>query len=358
MGVRKICFDYDAILDELRARCADLTARKPELFDPDYDYAAATLPTKGIWLVSNPINFGAKQPLVFAQLTALMARAREDVTIHSPYAVLNGWMRERLTAIAGSVPVTLMINAVENGANVAASSDYLYHRGEVIATGMHVLEYAGGDSYHGKSIAIDDDVYMYTGVTSVTSDESNIGFILSNQRTKETHFYSIAGAEEYSAMDSAQSQIQQMRYTATFPLLLNIAGQPTYFMALKGGDGLVKMYAFIDVEQYQIVGTGSTIDDAQKNYINALASDAQVDIDDSALAQASEDVPNAKGKIASISPVVSEGNTRYYFMLEDDEHIYIASIGASAKLPFMKAGDEVEFEYTGDGDVCEVSSFV
>ena len=82
-------------------------------------------------------------------------------------------------------------------------------------------------------IAIGDDVYMYTGVTSVVSDESNIGFILSNQRTKETRFYLVAGAKEYSAMDSAQGQVQQMKYTATFPLLLNISDQPTYFMALK-----------------------------------------------------------------------------------------------------------------------------
>ena len=96
-------------------------------------------------------------------------------------------------------------------------------------------------------IAIEDDVYMYTGVTSVTSDQSNIGFILSNQRTKETSFYTIAGATETSAMDSAQSQVQQMRYEATFPLLLNIADQPTYFMALKGADGLVKMYAMVNV---------------------------------------------------------------------------------------------------------------
>ena len=108
-------------------------------------------------------------------------------------------------------------------------------------------------------IAIGDDVYMYTGVTSVVSDESNIGFILSNQRTKETRFYLVAGAKEYSAMDSAQGQVQQMKYTATFPLLLNISDQPTYFMALKDAAELVKMYAMVNVSQYQIVATGDTV---------------------------------------------------------------------------------------------------
>ena len=100
---------------------------------------------------------------------------------------------------------------------------------------------------------------MYTGVTSVVSDESNIGFILSNQRTKETRFYLVAGAKEYSAMDSAEGEVQNLRYTATFPLLLNISDQPTYFMALKDAAELVKMYAMVNVSQYQIVATGSEV---------------------------------------------------------------------------------------------------
>ena len=158
-------------------------------------------------------------------------------------------------------------------------------------------------------------------------------------------------------MQSAEGQVQQMKYDATAPLLLNIADRPTYFLSLKDDAGLVKMYAFIDVQQYQIVGTGSTIDDAQKNYINALASDTQVDLDEEALAGAEQEVPTVKGTVESISPVVADGNTRYYFMLEDDERVYIATVSASAKLPFVKAGDEVEFTCSDDGDVREVGTF-
>ncbi|MBQ3496815.1 MAG: CvpA family protein, partial [Oscillospiraceae bacterium] len=119
-------------------------------------------------------------------------------------------------------------------------------------------------------LAIDDDVYMYTGVTSVGGDESNVGFLLSNQRTKQTKYYTIAGAEEYSAMASAEGQVQQMSYDATFPLLLNIAGQPTYFMALKDAAGLVKMYAMVNVSQYQIVATGTTVALCEQNYRTML----------------------------------------------------------------------------------------
>lgn len=100
-------------------------------------------------------------------------------------------------------------------------------------------------------------------MTSVTGDQSNVGFVLINMRTKDTKFYEIPGAEEFSAMSSAEGKVQNLRYTATFPLLLNVADRPTYFMSLKDNAGLVKMYAFVDVEQYQLVGTGGTVAEAR-----------------------------------------------------------------------------------------------
>lgn len=144
-----------AVYDALRARLERLRAERPELFAP-CDYAARTVPTRGVWLVSNPTTIYAKEPVVFTQLSALMRRAKRDVVIHSPYAVLNRAMRDGLAEIAARVPVTLMVNAVENGANLVANGDYLYHRRDVLSTGAQVLEYAGGKSYHGKAAAIDD----------------------------------------------------------------------------------------------------------------------------------------------------------------------------------------------------------
>ena len=125
-------------------------------------------------------------------------------------------------------------------------------------------------TYGYNYLAIDDDVWLYTGMSSVTSDESNIGFVLVNLRTKETKFYTVPGATELAAMDSARGQVQHLNYSATFPLLLNISGRPAYFISLKDAAGLVKMYAFVDVAQYQIVGTGQTIDEAKRNYRETL----------------------------------------------------------------------------------------
>lgn len=102
-------------------------------------------------------------------------------------------------------------------------------------------------------IAKDDDVWLYTGVTSATGDESIVGFVLVNQRTAEAHFYSCAGATESSAMQSAEGQVQNLRYEATFPILINVNNTPTYFMALKDNAGLVKKYAMVDIQSYQNV---------------------------------------------------------------------------------------------------------
>ena len=197
-------------------------------------------------------------------------------------------------------------------------------------------------------IAIGDDVYMYTGVTSVTSDQSNIGFILSNQRTKETHFYSVAGATEASAQASAMSQVQQMRYVAPFPLLLNIADQPTYFMSLKGEDGLVKMYAMVNVQQYNIVETGSTVAECEANYRRALADSGLIsDGDAEAVPSDQEEI---SGAIAEIRTAVLDGNSYYFLRLEGQDTFYAVNAAENPLAVILNAGDQVTIAYTaGEG---------
>ena len=197
-------------------------------------------------------------------------------------------------------------------------------------------------------LVIGDDVYMYTGVTSVTSDESNIGFILTNQRTKETKFYSIAGAEEFSAMASAESKVQQMNYIATFPLLLNIADQPTYFMALKGNDGLVKMYAMVNVRQYSIVATGATVAECEQNYRTDLVNFGLID---SALGSPDpDDTVTVTGTVAEIREAVMDGNTHYFIKLIGNDHYYVISAADDANAVILNKGDQVEILCSTDAE--------
>lgn len=199
-------------------------------------------------------------------------------------------------------------------------------------------------------IVIGDDVYMYTGITSVMSDESNIGFILTNQRTKETKFYDIAGAEEYSARSSAEGVVQQYKYESTFPLLLNISNQPTYFMALKDNAGLVKMYAMVNVQQYQIVATGTSVAECEKNYIAQLAGN---NLSDSAISGRIE----VSGRIEDLRQAVVEGNTRVYIKLDSSDSYYIISVADSELSAILDVGDEVVLTVSdGEGELISAYS--
>ena len=189
-------------------------------------------------------------------------------------------------------------------------------------------------------IAKDDDVWVYTGVTSATADNSIVGFVLVNQRTAESHFYSVAGATEESAMQSAEGQVQNLRYTATFPLLINVANQPTYFMALKDSAGLVKKFAMIDIQRYQNVAVGDTVAECQKSYEALLATNG-VDTGDST----QTDVKQAKGIIATMAQAVIEGDSHYYVTLQGDSSIYDFPLPGMLEIVAYSAGDEISFTY-------------
>jgi len=202
-------------------------------------------------------------------------------------------------------------------------------------------------------IAIDDDVWVYTGITSITEDASNLGFVLSNLRTKETKYYTQAGAEEYSAMDSAEGQVQHLGYDATFPILLNVADRPTYFISLKDDAGLVKMYAYVDMERYQVVGIGATVDKAREAYFEALEGE-NIELDP----EVQEELKTIhSGSVAAVSSAVIDGNTNYYIMLEGNEKIFVLPASLSEKLPFLKTGDTIEItEVSGDYKAVNITS--
>ncbi len=187
-------------------------------------------------------------------------------------------------------------------------------------------------------IAMNDDVYMYTGVTSANADQSNLGFLLTNQRTKETHFYTAPGATESAAQASAEGVVQDLNYRATFPLLLNIAGEPTYFIPLKDATNLVKTYAMVNVAQYQIVATGTTVSACEQSYIKLL--------DEKGITRV-ELLPQteAKGKVAEIRTAVIEGNSYYFIRIQGEKVFYSLSAAQNREVVTLNVGDTVTIEY-------------
>ena len=187
-------------------------------------------------------------------------------------------------------------------------------------------------------LALNDDVWVYTGVTSVSGDRSNVGFVMMNQRTKETKYYEIPGAEEYSAMASAEGQVQNLGYKATFPLLLNIADEPTYFIALKDNAGLVKKYAMLNIQKYQNVAIGDTVQECEKKYLKMIKG--------SGAAVAGEDTKKITGEIRRMAQGVIDGNTHYYIVLEDHEDL-IFDVPITDFLGIVKydVGDRITISY-------------
>lgn len=225
------------------------------------------------------------------------------------------------------------------------------------------------------NIALDDDVWVYTGVTSIESDSSNFGFILCNQRTKETRYYENDGATEISAMESAQDAVQNYSYRATFPILLEIEGQPTYFMSFYGEGYTIKGYALVNLKDKTIVGRGvydeeksdiNALNAAVENYINAMKDKNVVDKNASAeeyKAEEQTETPVAEetakpreeaesqtvtGKITDIKTAVLDGNTVYYLQVES-KYYYIKAVDCMEVL-LVNEGDTVEITYTDDAE--------
>ncbi len=190
-------------------------------------------------------------------------------------------------------------------------------------------------------IALDDDVWVYSGVTSVSGDQSNVGFVLMNQRTMETRFYKVEGAIEDSAMSSAEGQVQNLGYVATFPLLLNIADEPTYFMALKDASGLVKKYAMVNVQKYQWVAIGDTIQECEKSYSELLNTNGIV-------SRNADTLKSVSGKITAIAPVVLEGNTHYYICLEQVQDVFDVDLSEEKLIGIIRyrEGEHITLSYT------------
>ncbi len=188
-------------------------------------------------------------------------------------------------------------------------------------------------------IAMNDDVYMYTGVTSANADQSNLGFLLCNLRTKETKYYSAPGATEYAAMASAMGVVQDLGYIATFPILLNIGGEPTYFIPMKDAANLVKTYAMVNVSRYDIVAIGTTVSECERAYARLLSS------------KGISTTPGvsgvtATGTVAELRSAVLEGNTYYFIRLEGEQVFYSVSAAQNPLAVILNIGDRVSIEHT------------
>lgn len=188
---------------------------------------------------------------------------------------------------------------------------------------------------------IDNKCYYYTGITSVGADEGAVGFALVNTRSKKAHFYRISGATEYAAMRSAEGKVQNYKYEAVFPILINVAQRPTFFMTLKDSAGLVKMFAMVSVKDFSIVGVGETVKSARDSYVNALSMQRNTGISND-----SNEKIKVSSSISRLGTDMKDGRTFYYIVLTAKPNtIFVVNTDLSDELPVTKEGDIVEVEY-------------
>ncbi len=184
-------------------------------------------------------------------------------------------------------------------------------------------------------VAKDGDIWIYTGITSVNGDSSNIGFLLVNERTGEAKYYEIAGADEKSAMAAAEGEVQEKKYQASFPSLINIDGNPTYIMVLKDSGGLVKLYAAVNVEQYNIVTTAASQAECIAKYKALLG------IEDNKEEEKPDNTKEITITIADIKYIDIDGNT-YIYLIDTESKIYKAKAADHESMILLNTDDKVK----------------
>ena len=193
------------------------------------------------------------------------------------------------------------------------------------------------DDYGYKTI--EDDVWIYTGVTSVTGDASNVGFVMINQRTSEARYYNISGAEEYSAMSSAEGEVQEKSYKASFPSLVNVDGKPTYIMVLTDNGGLVKMYAMVNVEQYNLVVTAESQEEVSAKYRKLISKNGNGVSDSDA-----KSIKEMEFVVADMEYVTMNGET-YVYIKDEEGNVYKQKFSEDESVIKISVGDTIFLQY-------------
>ncbi|WOO87498.1 hypothetical protein RZE82_00735 [Mollicutes bacterium LVI A0039] len=213
-----------------------------------------------------------------------------------------------------------------------------------VITQKEMVRPTDGFSY----VFIEGKPYMYTGLTSVQSDQSTVGMMIVSLRDKTSYFYKLTGATERAAMASSEGQVQQFQYQATFPILLNVYGEPTYFMTLKDAEGLVKQYAFVSVENYDVVGIGDTVNSARQDFYGTLKDTGKL---------VKEDTTDIKEQTKVVDRInIIDGLA--YIKFVGDENFYMCETDISRELLLTQKGDEITFKVSNEsGDTIRILEF-
>ncbi|SFD35016.1 cell shape-determining protein [Clostridium uliginosum] len=276
-----------------------------------------------------------------------------------PYWVVTRY--DNAVGIAESKAIGALIMDAQTGESKVYDINNLPHWVDRIQPANYVRRYIDkwGDLVHGilnfsdkdklkstpgMNVIYNNDICYYcTGITSVGSDESLVGFTLTNTRNGETKLYKTAGATEEASMKSAQGKVQQYGYQATFPYLINVQNEPTYFMTLKDSNGLVKQYAMVNVKNFNTVGVGDSLQSTLNKYLEGLTN-TNISL------EGGNNEEKINGEIERIGVVVKEGTSIYDIKLKNIDNIFSVSTETSREVALASIGDNVSIKFIKVGD--------
>ena len=283
--------------------------------------------------------FGGQKEETFIITNATSGECKEYTSDQLPEWVDHAYSLDYLMRITENnlTYINGFWNSIFSQTNVL-NTTYFYRNMEI-----------GFEGYN-TAITSNGEIVFYTGLTPASNAESNVGFILANPKTGEVIRYTCSGAEESSAQASAESLVQDLRYVATFPTILNVNGEETYFMLLKDKAGLVQRYALCNVKNYTKVVQAETLKDAVNLYLEKVGVENNQN----------KEVQNISGKITELYNAEIEGNTYYYFKIENSDNLYMSSIQNSNKQVLLKIGTKINIDYvtTSEIGVCLVQNIV
>ena len=218
-------------------------------------------------------------------------------------------------------------------------------------------EFTPFDGYN-SVVTSNGEIMFYTGITPTNRAETIIGFVLISPKTGEAKFYEVSGSEEFSAQAAAEGLVQNLRYSASFPTIINVDGIETYFMTLKDGAGLVQKYALCNVEQYSIVVEADSINEAITKYKNRLKI-ADIENNNSSDDKTSKETAEIIGTVSRVETAQINGYTYYYFKLDNNNTTFISSIENSNNQPLNLIDNaivKISYYISDEPDIAIVTS--
>ena len=124
----------------------------------------------------------------------------------------------------------------------------------------------------------------YVGIQATSGKFDTEGYMLINIRTGEATYYKREGIPEVEAINALKSanykngkteivlsqQINDSILYLTEPIFYNIEGKNTFFaMFIAHADLTVRYYAFCSADSKEVIGIGTTLEEARTDYLNS-----------------------------------------------------------------------------------------